>query len=74
MSKIVLVGSNVILDMNGKKLNYTLVYSEESNPDEEKISIESPLGQALLGQDENSIVDLALPGAKKVKCRILKVQ
>ena len=40
---------------------YTIVGSTEADPDEDKISNESPLGQALLGQKVGSVVDVHAP-------------
>ena len=46
------LGSRVLLkDLeSGEKLNYTIVSSAEADPAEDKISNESPVGQALLGK------------------------
>ena len=44
------LGSTVVLDMGGRKVTYTLVGATEANPLEGKISNESPIGKALLGQ------------------------
>ncbi len=43
------LGATVVLDMNGKKVEYTLVGPTEANPLEGKISNESPIGKALFG-------------------------
>ena len=40
---------------------YIIVGSTEANPDEGKISDESPIGSALLGKKVNDIVDVELP-------------
>lgn len=40
---------------------YTIVGSTEANPDEGKISDESPIGSALLGKKVDDIVDVELP-------------
>lgn len=42
-------GSKVTVELNGKQYSYLLVSSEESNPTEMKLSIDSPVGKALMG-------------------------
>ena len=44
---------------------YTLVGSQESNPDKGLISIGSPMARALLGKEEGDEVEIALPAGKK---------
>ena len=44
------LGATVSLEMNGRKVEYTLVGPTEANPLEGKISNESPIGKALLGK------------------------
>ncbi len=45
---------------------YTIVGSQESNPDNGLISINSPMGRALLGKEEDDEVEINLPSGKKV--------
>lgn len=45
----VVLGATVTLNMNGKKVEYTLVGPTEANPLEGKISNESPIGKAIFG-------------------------
>lgn len=44
------LGATVLLEMNKKKVEYSLVGPTEANPLEGKISNESPIGKALLGR------------------------
>ena len=44
------LGAMISLEMNGRKVEYTLVGPTEANPLEGKISNESPIGKALLGK------------------------
>lgn len=62
-SEIVQMGSKVtVLDMEfEEKETYMLVGSTEADPDEFKISNESPLGAAILGQKKGSIVEVHAP-------------
>ncbi|ASJ56735.1 transcription elongation factor GreA [Brevibacillus formosus] len=60
---VVSVGSRVKLkDLEfGDVVDYTIVGSAESDPMNNKISNESPVGQALLGKAKGSIVDVNVP-------------
>ncbi|MED1915358.1 transcription elongation factor GreA [Brevibacillus brevis] len=60
---VVSVGSRVKLkDLEfGDVMDYTIVGSAESDPMNNKISNESPVGQALLGKAKGSIVDVNVP-------------
>jgi transcription elongation factor GreA len=57
------IGSTVILeDLEfGDKVEYTIVGTAESDPFKNKISNESPVGKAILGQKKGSIVDVQVP-------------
>ena len=53
------IGSIVSLERkDGKKFTYTIVGSQEANPDEGKISNESIVGKALLGKKERDEVEV----------------
>ncbi|ATF10715.1 transcription elongation factor GreA [Brevibacillus porteri] len=60
---VVSVGSRVKLkDLEfGDVMDYTIVGSAESDPMNNKISNESPVGQALLGKAKGAIVDVNVP-------------
>ncbi len=47
------------------EVTYTLVGSQESNPDKGLISIGSPMARALLGKEEGDEVEIVLPSGKK---------
>ena len=47
------------------EVTYTLVGSQESNPDKGLISIGSPMARALLGKEEGDEVEISLPSGKK---------
>ena len=51
---------------------YSIVGSTEADPDEDKISNESPLGQALLGQKVGTTVEVHAP-AGIIKYQIMKI-
>jgi transcription elongation factor GreA len=60
---VVSIGVTVVLkDLEfGDEFEYTLVGSAEADPVELKISNESPVGQAILGQKIGSIVEVNVP-------------
>jgi transcription elongation factor GreA len=73
---IVRVGSlvNVKDDTSGKSMKYTIVGSTESNPAENKLSNESPVGKALVGKKRNDDVSVQLPNGKARKLKITKIE
>ncbi len=59
------VGTRVtVRDEQGKQREYALVGSAEANPAENKLSNESPVGKALLGQPQGATVKVSLPNGK----------
>ena len=60
----VVLGATVSLDMDGKKIEYTLVGTTEADPFSGKISNESPIGKALLGHKAGDNFEF---NGKKVK-------
>ena len=63
------LGVTVVLDMGGRKVEYTLVGPTEANPLEGKISNESPIGKAIFGHKAGE--DFEFNG-KKVKILEIK--
>ena len=45
-----------------EEMEYTIVGSTEANPDEGRISDESPIGKALIGRTKGETVDIETPG------------
>ncbi|MDO8662107.1 MAG: transcription elongation factor GreA [Candidatus Omnitrophota bacterium] len=70
----VLIGAKVKLKdlATGEELEYTLVSGEEANYEENKISIASPIGSALLNHKINEVVEIKIP-AGMIKYKILKI-
>ncbi len=62
-SDTVTIGSTVkVKDLNkGNSLEYTIVGSHEADPARKRISNESPVGRALLGQRPGSVVSVMVP-------------
>jgi transcription elongation factor GreA len=72
---VVRVGSvvNVKDETSGKSLQYTIVGSTEANPSENKLSNESPVGKALLGNKRGDKVSVTLPSGKARELKITKI-
>jgi transcription elongation factor GreA len=69
----VFIGVKVtIQDEDGDKYEYTVVDLEEADPSTNKISVQSPLVQGLLGHKAGETVEVELP-AGKTKFKILKI-
>ncbi len=69
------VGSTVLLkdfDYN-QEVEYILVSSAEANPNESRISDESPVGKAIMGKPVGSVVEVAVP-AGTLKYEILGIR
>ena len=64
--KMVSLGSDVTLKVNGKKELFKLVGEWEADPMEKKISHESPLGKALIGKVVGDEVEVEAPAGKMV--------
>lgn len=62
--KTVKLGSKVTLHHNGKKEVFNVVGEWEADPEEKKISHESPLGKALLGRGVGETVKVEAPAGK----------
>jgi len=71
-SNLAQIGSVILISSGTKKEKVKLVGSEEANPLEGKISVDSPLGKALLNQPEGVVVEVDLPNGKR-KYKILKI-
>ena len=72
---IIDIGSNIEvkdLDSN-KKRKYILVSSVESDPENHKISDESPMGMALLGKKVGDSIQVKTPQSM-IKLKVLKIQ
>jgi len=66
-------GSRVTVELNGKEFSYTLVGSSESDPKKAMISIDSPIGQALLGKRVNEKAVVVMPD-RRIEYIVRKVE
>jgi len=70
------VGSTVHVkdQKSGDSQKFQIVGSTEANPAEQKLSNESPIGQALLGQKRGAVVTVDVPRGPKRKLKITKIE
>ena len=71
-NKIAQIGSKVTLEKENKRTKINLVASPEADVNLSKISLESPLGKAIMGKVENDHVTVSAP-AGEIKYKIVKV-
>ena len=71
--KVSILSKVKIENLNLKKeFQYTIVSEEESNLQEGKISIKSPIGMRLLGKKKGEIVSVNVPSGK-IKIKIIDI-
>lgn len=66
------IGSTVKVKLDGKPMAFMLVGSQEADPLNGKISIESPIGKALLDHKAGETVEVEVP-AGKTRYQILSI-
>lgn len=63
LSKVTILSTVRLLNKKvNKEISYTLVSKAESNLKEKKISVDSPIGQGLLGKEVGESVSITTPG------------
>lgn len=67
------VGSNILVENNGRKMTFYIVGSNEADPSQGKISNESPIGESFFGRQKGDVVEVILPNKKKNIYKILEV-
>jgi transcription elongation factor GreA len=60
-------------EKTGKSVKYTIVGSAEANPEESKLSNESPVGRALIGHKRGDTVAVQVPRGPARKLKITKI-
>jgi len=60
-SDVAAVGSQVTINMNGKEVTYTIVGSEEADMSNNKISVRSPFGSAVVGKNKGDSFTVETP-------------
>ena len=70
----VALGSKVELsDGDGDSVMYRIVGSAEADPSNNKISNESPVGQAVLGRKKGDTVPVTLPSGKTINYTVVSI-
>ncbi len=73
-TKAYLLSTVTILNHNtGKEMEYTLVSKDEADFKEKKISVDSPIGQGVLGKEVGDVVEVKVP-AGKLKLEVKKIE
>lgn len=67
------VGSVVVVERAGKKSEFTIVGSEESDVSTNKISVKSPFGQAILGKKKGDDFSFDAPSGK-ISYKVVEVK
>jgi len=67
------VGTRVRVKSDKGEEEYAIVGSAEANPAERKLSNESPVGRALIGQSRGATVTVSLPSGKTRTLEILEI-
>lgn len=71
--KVYLFAKALVKDQRtGEKIQYTIAPEEETDVDNDIISVKSPIGAALLGKAVGDVVEITIP-AGTVKYEILKI-
>ncbi len=70
---VVSLGSTVIVDIDGDKVEYEVVGPTESDMANNKISSDSPVAKSLLGHKKGDVVTVAAPGGD-VEYKILQIK
>lgn len=65
VSSTIKVGSVATLKHKSKTLTYHFVTAWEADPTEKKISVESPLGKALLGKKQGEKIQVDVPAGRQ---------
>ena len=69
----VVIGSTIVVEIDGQVEEFTIVGSMEADPAARKISNESPVGAALLGAKIGEVVEVVTP-IIRAKYKILKIK
>jgi len=73
-SKVTVMSKVTIKNMANKKdLVYTLVAESEADLKAKKISVNSPVGQALLGKEVGEVVEVSMPNGAKPKFKVVNI-
>lgn len=60
------LGSTIVVEVNRKEREYTIVGAQEADPTAGKISNESPLGEAFIDKKKGDKVEVAVPAGTQI--------
>ncbi len=69
----VVIGSTVVVEVDGEVDEFTIVGTVEADPAKKKISNESPVGEAILGARVGEVIEVVTP-IVRAKYKILKIK
>jgi len=73
LSKVTILSTVRLLNKKvNKEISYTLVSKAEANLKEKKISVDSPIGQGLLGKEIGDVVNITTPGGQ-IELEVLEI-
>ncbi|MDR1464718.1 MAG: transcription elongation factor GreA [Oscillospiraceae bacterium] len=74
-TEVVGIGSTVLLydRMYSEEVEYQIIGKAQANPDENRISDESPIGKALLGRQVGDVVEADVPSGEVITLEILRI-
>jgi len=67
------IGSTILVKAGSAKEVFKIVGAEEADPLEGKISIDSPLGKALIDKTKGAIIEVSTPEGK-LRYKVLKIE
>jgi transcription elongation factor GreA len=70
---VVSLGTHVTLKLPTGEATFQVVGSAESDPDENRLSNESPIGKAILGRKKGETVDVVTPSGQ-IKIKIVAIK
>src|SRR5690606_6337585 len=59
---------------SGKEFVVRLVYPQDANPSEQRVSVLAPIGAALLGMSVGNSITWPLPGGRETRVRVAAVK
>jgi len=71
-SDSIIVGCTVEIEDDGEKMKYQIVGSDESDPINGRISVDSPIGSALVGHKKGDVVEVRTPAGTS-NCKVISV-
>ena len=69
----VVIGSTIVVEIEGEKDEFTIVGTMEADPSKKKISNESPVGIAILGAKVGEIIEVNTP-IVRARYKILEIK